>query len=133
MLAFKITKSILLQLELSGFSITNVDIGEALDLQTSIKCVHDLGFDNMNFELEAKNVADNMINQQPNDSDLGATMLECNRLLAPFFRNYHVKFVRREVHEVVCVLAHAAPSLASFHNFNDVPTCIQDLISNEMS
>lgn len=50
-----------------------------------------------------------------------------------FFRNSHVKFVRRKTNEVAHALAWMAPSLAIFHNFIDVPTCIQNIISNEMS
>ncbi|XP_058778870.1 uncharacterized protein LOC131652897 [Vicia villosa] len=112
---------------------TDVAIGEALGLFKTLKWVHELGFDNMDFELDAKRVVDNVTNPKPNDSDFGAITGECNRLMALLFRNSHVKFVRRQANEVAHALARVAPSFASFHNFLEIPTCIQNIVINEMN
>ncbi|XP_058747206.1 uncharacterized protein LOC131620218 [Vicia villosa] len=111
---------------------TYVAIGEAIGLLTTIKWVINLGFDNMDFELDAKQVVDDVNSVKPNDSDFGAIVDDCKRLITLFFRNSHVKFVRRQANEVPHALARVAPSLASFHNFTDIPTCIQNIIINEM-
>ncbi|XP_058733805.1 uncharacterized protein LOC131605473 [Vicia villosa] len=111
---------------------TNVAIGEAIGLLTAIKWVINLGFDNVDFELDAKQVVDNVYSVKPNDSDFGAIIDDCKRLITLFFRNSHVKFVRRQVNEVAHALARVTPFLASFHNFTDIPTCIQNIIINEM-
>ncbi|XP_058776277.1 uncharacterized protein LOC131650592 [Vicia villosa] len=84
---------------------TDVAIGEALGLLKTLNWVHELGFDNMNFELDAKRVVDSVTNPKPNDSDFGAITGECNRLMALFFRNSHVEFVRRQANEVAHALA----------------------------
>ncbi|XP_058749795.1 uncharacterized protein LOC131622768 [Vicia villosa] len=128
-------KVILSLLAQNGFRLvrTEVVIGEALALLASIKWVNGLGYDNMDFELDAKSVVDSVISPKPNDSNFGAVTGECNRLLSLFFRYSHVKFVRRQANEVVHALAHVAPSLASFHNFTVIPTCIQNIIINDMS
>lgn len=93
---------------------TEVDVGEALGLLTSIKWVHELRLDSVDFELDAKSVVENLNIQQPNDLDFGAITLECNRLLALLLRNSHVMFVRRQVNEVAHVLTWTTPSIASF-------------------
>ncbi|XP_058742492.1 uncharacterized protein LOC131614986 [Vicia villosa] len=112
---------------------TDVVIGEALGLLKAVNWAHDMGYDNMDFELDAKRVVDSVTSPRPNDSDLGAITEECNRLMALFFRNSHVKFVRRQANEVAHALARVAPFMANFHNFYDIPTCIQNIIINEMS
>ncbi|XP_058776565.1 uncharacterized protein LOC131650878 [Vicia villosa] len=101
---------------------TEVAIGEAIGLLSAIKWVINLGFDNMDFELDAKQVVDSVISVKPNDSDFGAIVDDCRRLITLSLRNSHVKFVRRQANEVAHALTRVAPSLASFHNFTDIPT-----------
>ncbi|XP_058783747.1 uncharacterized protein LOC131658475 [Vicia villosa] len=112
--------------------ITEVAVGEALGLLSSIKWVNELGYDNMDFELDAKSVVDNVNRSSPNNTDCGAITSECKRVLVSSFRNSHVKFVRRQANEVAHVLARAATFFASFQVFTDIPTCILSLIINEM-
>lgn len=76
-------------------SITEIDMGESLGLLSSIKWVHGLGFDGMSFDQDAKSIVDSVNKQKPNISDSSAITYECKHLLAPFFRNSQVKFVRR--------------------------------------
>ncbi|XP_058754336.1 uncharacterized protein LOC131627507 [Vicia villosa] len=95
---------------------TDVAIGEALGLLKTLNWVHELGFDNMDFELDAKRVVDSVTNLKLNDSDFGAITGKCNRLMALFFRNSHVEFVRRQANEVTHALTRVAPSFANFRN-----------------
>ncbi|XP_058775339.1 uncharacterized protein LOC131649602 [Vicia villosa] len=113
--------------------ITEVAVGEALGLLASINWVHELGYDNEDFEMDAKSVVDSVNSQQSNYTDCGAIIRECKRLLGGCFRNSHVKFTRRQTNEVAHALARAAPHFSSFHNFTNVPTCIQTLITIEMN
>jgi hypothetical protein len=65
-------------------------------------------------------------------SELGAIINDCRCILTTDFVNFHVKFIRRQVNEVVHSLARITSLLASVHIFNDIPTCIQTIIINEM-
>ncbi|XP_058758252.1 uncharacterized protein LOC131631477 [Vicia villosa] len=112
--------------------ITDVDTGEALGLLAAINWVLDLGYDNVVFESDSKSVVDSVTIPKPNDSDFGTITGVCFQLLTHSTRNFQVKFIRRQANEVAHALAKTAPSLASFHIFNDVPTCIYNLIINEM-
>jgi hypothetical protein len=54
-------------------------------------------------------------------------------MLATSFANSHVKFIRRKANKVAHKLVRVASSLASFHIFSDISTCIHDIIIiNEM-
>ncbi|CAJ2636059.1 unnamed protein product [Trifolium pratense] len=53
-------------------------------------------------------------------------------ILASNLVNSDVKFIRRQANEVAHRLAGAATSLASFHNFITIPSCIYNIIINEM-
>lgn len=46
--------------------------------------MHDLGYDSVDFELDAKSKMDNVNNQQPNVFDFGVITHECNCLLVLF-------------------------------------------------
>jgi len=52
----------------------------------------------------------------------------CNTYLT----NFHVEFIRRQANDVAHTLSKAATSSTNFHVFDDIPTCITDLIFNEM-
>lgn len=110
---------------------TEADVGKALGLLTAINWIHEFRLDNMDFELYAKSIVDNMNEQQSNDSDFGVR--NCNRLLVFLFKNSRVKFVRRQANEITHALARVAPSLANLHNFTGVPIYIQVFIINEMN
>ncbi|XP_058768333.1 uncharacterized protein LOC131642063 [Vicia villosa] len=112
--------------------ITEVAIWEAMGILSSIKWVHALGYDSVDFELDAKNIVDNVNRSHPNNTDFGAITFECKLLLVSLSRNFHVKFIRRQANEVAHVLARAATCFDSFQVFTDVPICIHFLIANEM-
>jgi hypothetical protein len=65
-------------------------------------------------------------------SELGDVIRDCQRLHNSFFTNSRVEFIRRQANEVAHALARVATSLASFHIFIEIPTCIHHIIINEM-
>jgi len=50
-----------------------------------------------------------------------------------YLTNSHVKFTRRQMNEVAHELAKTTTSLPNFHIFDDVPTCINSLITNAIN
>jgi len=54
------------------------------------------------------------------------------QLCSTYLTNSHAEFIRRQANEVAHTLAKAATSSTSFHDFDDIPTCITNLIFNEM-
>lgn len=87
----------------------------------------------MDFEVYSKGVADNVNSQQLNITKFDEIIKECKRLLTRYFMNFYVKFVRRQVNEIVHTLTKVSLSYANFHIFIDIPTCIHQFIINEMN
>jgi ribonuclease HI len=112
--------------------ILDVEVGEAMGLLSALRWVDELQLRNMDFEMDCKRVVDGLNSSRTQTSDLGAILSDCRLILATSFVNSHVKFIRRQANEVAHTLARVSTSLASFHNFIDIPTCIYDIIINEM-
>jgi hypothetical protein len=93
--------------------------------------VKDLHLNSVVFELDSKRVVDNF-NNRINESVFGDIIRDCKHVFNSYFTNSHVEFIRRQANGVAHNLAKVAPSLASFCIHTDIPTCIQDLIINEM-
>jgi len=58
-------------------------------------------------------------------------MHACRQLFDNSFQNSHVEFNRRQANGVAHELARVAPSNASSHVYDNVPSCISFLIDNE--
>ncbi|CAJ2637916.1 unnamed protein product [Trifolium pratense] len=112
--------------------ICNVDIGEALGLLHAIKWVSELQLDAVDFALDSKLVVDYFNKGGCDITEFGDIIGECKRYFSLFFTNSLVEFNRRQANEVAHALARVATSLASSNIFTDVPTCISQLIMNEM-
>ncbi|XP_045821752.1 uncharacterized protein LOC123914595 [Trifolium pratense] len=112
--------------------ICNVDLGEALGLLHAIRWIQNLQIDNVDFAMDAKNVVDQFHNEGSVLTEVGDVVEECKRLFSLYFENSRVEFTKRQANEVAHALARVAPSLASSNIFIDVPTCIRDLVMNEM-
>jgi hypothetical protein len=112
--------------------ILDVEIGEAFGLLRALKWTDELQLHNTDFEIDCKRVVDSLYSKRTYNSDLGAILNDCRTMLATNFVNSDVKFIRRQANEVAHKLARVALSLASFHIFSDIPTCIYDIIINEM-
>jgi len=112
--------------------VYSVDVGEALGLFYAIRWAHELRLQNVNFEVDSKRVAD-YFNRSNRDITEFGNIMDCNiHYCHSNLENSHVEFIRRQANSVAHELAKASTSLTNFHIFNDVPTCIHDLIFNEM-
>ncbi|GAU29840.1 hypothetical protein TSUD_223860 [Trifolium subterraneum] len=112
--------------------IVDVEIGEAMGLFSAVKWVDELRLSDVDCEMDCKRVVDCLHSSRTYNSDLRDILRDCTVILATNLVNSHVKFIRRQANEVAHRLARAATSLASFHIFIDIPTCIYDIIMNEM-
>jgi hypothetical protein len=112
--------------------ILDVEIGEAMRLLSALKWVDELQLRDMDFEMDCKRVVDCLYSSRTYNSELGDIVRDCRFILATILVNSHVKFIRRQANEVAHRLAREATSLASFHIFINIPTCIYDIILNEM-
>jgi ribonuclease HI len=112
--------------------ILDVDTGEALGLLSAMKWMRDLHLNNVVFELDSKRVVDSFKHNRRDESVFGDIIKDCKNVFHSYFTNSRVEFIRRQANEVAHCLAKAAPCLASFHVFTDIPTCIQNLIINKM-
>jgi hypothetical protein len=88
--------------------------------------------ENVDFELDSKNVVTSFHSKHHNASELGDIIQDCVHVYNTYFRNSRIEFIRRQANEVAHVLARVATSLASFHLFIDVPLCIGNIVNNEM-
>ncbi|GAU46456.1 hypothetical protein TSUD_402230 [Trifolium subterraneum] len=112
--------------------ILDVDIGEAMGLLRALNWMNEIQLTNVDLEMDCKRVVDNLYSSRTYRSDLGDILSDCRTILTTSLVNSHVKFIRRQANEAAHRLARVATSLASFRNFIDLPTCITDVILNEM-
>ncbi|XP_045822258.1 uncharacterized protein LOC123915155 [Trifolium pratense] len=113
--------------------ILDINTEEAVGLLHALKWVQELQLENVDFELDSKNVVAKFHSKARDISGLGYVIKDCQYIHNSHFRNSRVEFVRRQANEAAHVLANVASSLASFHIFIDVPSCIDFIIANEMS
>jgi len=112
--------------------VCSVDVGEALGLFYAIRWVHELRLQNVDFEVDSKRVADYFNRSNRDITEFGNIMDSNIHYCHSNLENSHVEFIRRQANAVAHELAKASTSLTSFRIFDDVPTCIHDLIFNEM-
>ncbi|CAJ2675491.1 unnamed protein product [Trifolium pratense] len=112
--------------------IVDVEIGEAIGLLYALKWVEGMQLYDTDFEMDCKKIVDSLHSKRTYLSDLGAILMDCRNILASNLVNSDVKFIRRQANEVAHRLAGAATSLASFHNFITIPSCIYNIIIIEM-
>ncbi|XP_045810169.1 uncharacterized protein LOC123904565 [Trifolium pratense] len=112
--------------------IVEVEIGEAIGLLHALKWVEEMQLHNTDFEMDYKKIVDSLYGKRTYLSDLGSIFNDCRTILASNLVNFDVKFIRRQANEVAHRLAGATTSLTSFHNFITIPTCIYNIIINEI-
>lgn len=108
-----------------------VEVSEAVGLHMTLQWVADLHYDNVDFVLDSKSVVERFNSNLGDSSELGCIIHTCRQLFDCHFQNSHVEFNRRQANEVAHELARVAPSHASSHVYDDVPSYIRDLIVNE--
>jgi hypothetical protein len=67
--------------------IIDTDIGEALGLLSALNWIHDLQLENVDFELDSKNVVTSFHSKRNNMSKLGDIIRDCVRLHKIYFKN----------------------------------------------
>jgi hypothetical protein len=99
-----------------------------------MKWMRDLHLNNVVFELDFKRVVDSFNHNRRDESVFGdiINIIDCKNIFYSYCTNSHVEFIKMQANEGTHCLAKASPCLASFHIFTDIPTCIQNLIINEM-
>ncbi|XP_024640514.1 uncharacterized protein [Medicago truncatula] len=103
-----------------------------LGLYHAIRWIHELQLENVDFEVDSKRVADYFNKGSGDVTEFGSIMDSSIHFCRSFLTNSHVEFTRRQANEVAHTLAKAATSSSSFRIFDEIPTCITDLIFNEM-
>ena len=112
--------------------VCSIDVGEALGLYHAIRWIHELQLTNVDFEVDSKRVADYFNNGRGDVPEFGSIMDNSIHFCNTYLTNSHVEFIRRQANEVAHTLAKAATFNTSFQVFDDIPTCITNLIFNEM-
>jgi len=111
--------------------LCDVDVGEVVGLHTALQWMADLHYDHVDFVLDSKSVVEHFYSNLVDSSELGCIIQACRQLFGCNFQNSHVEFNRRQANGVAHELARVAPSHANSHVYDDVPSCIRDLIANE--
>ncbi|KAK2437967.1 hypothetical protein QL285_022797 [Trifolium repens] len=103
-----------------------------MGLLSALRWVNEMQIRGIDFEMDCKGVVDSLHSSRTYNSDLGDILRDCRIIQATNLVTSHVRFIRRQANEVAHRLAQVTTSLASFHNFIDIPTCIFHVIFNEM-
>jgi len=101
-----------------------------LGLYNVIQCIDDLQFINVDFEMDSKKVVEYFNKGRKDIIEFGFIMDNSIQSYSFHLTNSCVEFIRRQTNEVVHEFP--ATSLPSLCIFNKSPTCITDLINNEM-
>jgi len=112
-------------------SLCDVDVGEAVGLHTTLQWVADLHYDHVDFVLDSKSVVERFNSNLVDSSELGCIIQVCRQFFDCNFQSSHVKFNRKQDNMVAHELARVTLSHTNSHVYNDVPSCIHDLIANE--
>ena len=81
--------------------------------------------------MNSKIVVDRFNSNLEDSSELGCIIHACRQLYAYNFHNSCVEFNRRQANWIAHELAHVALSQESSHVYDDVPSCIRQLIASE--
>ncbi|CAJ2656151.1 unnamed protein product [Trifolium pratense] len=106
--------------------------GEARALLLAMKEARHRGLDRVQFESDSQ-VSVDAIHMKRTDNSEFLSIIHGIFIFMSSFLNFEVKFVRRQANSVAHTLARVANSWASFHRFEIIPLCIEQLIVNEMN
>lgn len=82
-------------------------VGEAMGLMYAIRWIIELGFNNVQFEVNSKKVVNELSSLKENFMEFGVIMGHCKRLISSS-TNYSAKFIRRQTNKVAHSLARAS-------------------------
>jgi len=101
-------------------------------LLSTLRWVHDLQLDIVEFEIDSKIVVDSLYDSKSGVPNYSVVINDCRRLLAFGLVTSDVRFIRRQVNEVAHCLAKAAPCHASFYIHVRMSSCISTININKM-
>jgi hypothetical protein len=91
-----------------------------------------MAFDNVDFELDSKVTCDTFLSLRDDISECWNVIASCKALFSAFFTNSRIEFTRRQANAAAHVLAGEAIFLASPIIYYHIPSCINNIIINEM-
>src|SRR6266487_1272720 len=104
--------------------------GETWGLLLAMEEARYRGLDRVQFESDSKVLIEAIHMKRRGNSEFLSIVHDILSLMSSFI-NFEVKFVRRQANLVAHTLARAANSWASFHRFENIPFCIEQLVFNE--
>jgi ribonuclease HI len=97
-----------------------------------LQWLSDKSFDNVDFELDSKVTCDGFHSRRKDISEFGHVVASCKALFYAFFTNSRVEFTRRQANAATHAFAGEATFLASPVIYYRIPSCIDNIIINEM-
>jgi ribonuclease HI len=104
---------------------------EAVGLRDAILWLGQLGLSDVHIELDCKLVVDSICDKNNNQAEFGNIIADCRSLLQQF-TNFKISFVRRQANVVAHSLARVSILHARHHVFDLIPSCITNLVMNEI-
>jgi hypothetical protein len=98
----------------------------------ALNSVHELQLANVDFELDSQIVVTRFHGKKEDASEHGDVINDCKRIYNSLFTNSRLFIKRQQVNEATHALTRVTTSIANFHLFIDIPTCISNIIDNEM-
>jgi ribonuclease HI len=108
-----------------------VNEGEALAILEAMKELHTRGYTNVTFETDSQIVANAIYHVHSGVSEFSELICNIRNLLSNHY-DFEVKSIKRQANMVAHKLARAAISRPRRCIFELIPTCIEQLIFNEM-
>jgi ribonuclease HI len=105
--------------------------GEAIAMLEALKAMEQRRISHVIFETDCKSVVDAIQHFRGGNSDFSLLVSHIKNLLDSN-NNFVVKFIKRQANMVAHSLARAAISWSSRCSFETLPTCISELLINEM-
>lgn len=106
-------------------------VGEAECLLQAIAWVRDIGVDRVIFESYCKRAVDDVNSANQNIIEFGSIISQCKYILY-IFPNFQVKFIKMQANVVAHTLARTSMLSDSLCYYDYAPTCISNVIMNEM-
>ncbi|GAU26046.1 hypothetical protein TSUD_225070 [Trifolium subterraneum] len=104
---------------------------EAWTLLLAMEEARHRGMNRVQFESDSKVLIEAIHMKRRGNSEFLSIVHDILSFMSSFL-NFEVKFVRRQTNSVAHTLARATNSWASFHRFENIPLCIEQLLVNEM-
>lgn len=105
--------------------------GEAWGLLQGLKWAVYSSYDLVHFELDCKQVVEDVQQTTSDSTEYGCILKECRAILS-LKNNYKVVFARRQANGSAHALAKASTLHATRNVFRSVPSCIWNIVCNEM-